>query len=318
LAATAMPATHGQVDFAPGPTEAEVPALFRLTPHRFDFRLTPRQRTGAVVRCWTVTFPSPVQTPHPNNNRVHCEYFPPQMAGRRPGVVMLHVLGGEFELARVCCQALAISGTGALFVKLPYYGPRQQPGVPQRMVSADPDQTVAGMRQAVLDIRRAGAWLATRPEIDPQQLGVAGISLGGIVGALAAAAEPRFTKACLVLAGGDVGRVAWPSQLPPEVQQYWQDRGLTWDQVVQRLRAIDPITYATSLRGRRVLMINAAHDEVVPRACAEALWEALGRPEIVWWNSGHITALTHLPEGLARMCAFFQDPSGIPSPSASG
>ena len=30
-----------------------------------------------------VTFPSPVETPHPANNTVHCEYFRPLAAGRR-------------------------------------------------------------------------------------------------------------------------------------------------------------------------------------------------------------------------------------------
>ena len=66
---------------------------------------------------------------------------------------------------------------------MPYYGPRRQPGVPARMVSIDPHETVRGMTQAVLDIRVAAAWLRAQPEIDAEQLGIMGISLGGITGA---------------------------------------------------------------------------------------------------------------------------------------
>ena len=39
------------------------------------------------------------------------------------------------------------------------------------------------MTQAVLDIRRATAWLADRPEVDAERLGIFGVSLGGITAA---------------------------------------------------------------------------------------------------------------------------------------
>ena len=80
------------------------------------------------------------------------------------------------------------------------------------MISPDPRETVEGMTQAVLDIRRGAAWLGSRPEVDEGNLGVFGISLGGITGALAMTAEPRIQNACFLLAGGDVGKVAWESR----------------------------------------------------------------------------------------------------------
>ena len=62
-----------------------------------------------------MTFPSPVVTPHANNNTVHCEYFRPLAAGKHPGVIVLHILGGDFDLARLFCRSLAHRGTAALF-----------------------------------------------------------------------------------------------------------------------------------------------------------------------------------------------------------
>ena len=39
-------------------------------------------------------------------------------------------------------------------------------------------ETMRSMRQGICDVRRALEWLATRPNIDPDRLGVTGISLG--------------------------------------------------------------------------------------------------------------------------------------------
>ena len=91
---------------------------------------------------------------------MHCEYYRSRLPGRRPGVIVLHIMGGDFALSRLFCNSLAQHGVCALFVKMPYYGPRRDLSSPRRMVSADPRQTVEGMTQAVLDIRRATAWLA--------------------------------------------------------------------------------------------------------------------------------------------------------------
>ena len=135
-----------------------------------------------------------------------------------------------------------------------------------------------------------------------------GISLGGIVGGLAAGVEPRLARACLILSGGDVGRVAWESPELDRVRQAWQKSGMRRDEAARLLSTVDPLTYAPRLAGREVLMINARHDEVIPRQCTLALWEALGQPEIVWWNATHYTAALYLPSGLARMGAFFSSP----------
>ena len=78
---------------------------------------------------WNVTFPSPVVTPFEANNTVHCEYFQPKRAGKHPAVIVLHILGGDFPLSRLFCNRMAQQGVAALFVKMPYYGPRRGAGV---------------------------------------------------------------------------------------------------------------------------------------------------------------------------------------------
>jgi dienelactone hydrolase len=310
LATSAEASEHevrtGLVQFEPAAGEADLPAAFRLQPHTFEFRQQPVETAATQIEIFEVTFPSPVVTPHESNNTVHCEYFRPKGEGKCPGVVVLHILGGDFPLSRLFCRTLAHNGVAALFLKMPYYGPRRQPGVAARMVSLDPEETVRGMTQGVLDIRRARAWLASQEEIDPEQLGIFGISLGGITSALAASAEPRFTKVCTMLAGGDIARVGWSATELRGVRQRWLAQGKTFEEFVAVMKTIDPVTYAANARDRKILMLNVNYDEVIPRECTESLWQALGKPEIVWWDAGHYSAARFMFDGLARVTRFFQ------------
>lgn len=298
---------EGDVEFRPAPGEKQaVPEPFRMQTHSFHFEQKMADLKNARVEMSEVTFPSPVTTPHPRNNTVHCEFFRPLgTQGPVPGVIVLHILGGDFPLARLFCNHLAANGCATLFVKMPYYGPRRDPNSRVRMVSEDPHQTVAGMKQAVLDIRRAGAWLASRQEVDAEQLGIMGISLGGIVSALAAECEPRFKKVGLLLAGGDISKVAWESPELRKVRARWQAAGGTRESLVEVVKPIDPVTYAANLRNRKVLMLNASHDEIIPKACTEALWRAAGEPEIEWWNAGHISSARYILVGLDRVTKLF-------------
>jgi dienelactone hydrolase len=298
----------GHVQFAPTPAEASIPERFQLAAHEFAFEQSPLKTFAKTFEIFEVKFPSPVETPHPKNNTVYCEYFRPKGADKHPGVIVLHILGGDFDLARLFCRSLAAEGTAALFLKMPYYGPRRDPGSPARMVSLDPSETVKGMTQAILDIRRATAWLAAQEEIDPDQLGIMGISLGGITSALAVTVEPRLQKACLLLAGGDIGKVAWESRELAKLREKWIAGGGTQESLRQTIQVIDPVTYASRAKGKKILMLNARNDEVIPPSCTESLWHALGEPEIVWWDAGHYTAIRYLFSGLSRTVAFFKAP----------
>lgn len=311
IARSATPASvaaveTGTVQFAPVGDESAIPEQYRLTPHAFEYELAPQHTLSTVMKVSKVTFASPVVTPHENNNTVHCEYFASTKPGQKPGVIVLHILGGDFDLARLFCRALAGKNVNALFLKMPYYGERQQPGVDTRMISADPELTVKGMTQAVKDIRLAAAWLAAQEDVADDQVGIMGISLGGITSALCVSLEPRFKKAALLLAGGDMGEVAWTSTEMTEVREKWTAQGKTKAELFELLKPIDPVTYARPLPGRKILMLNASHDEVVPPACTKSLWRAFGEPEIVWWDAGHYTAARYLGGGMLRVVDFFQ------------
>jgi dienelactone hydrolase len=314
LAAADVHIRAGSVTFTPTAAEQATPERFRLAEHTFPWQAIPLGADSDTVEVWDVTFPSPVVTPHENNNTVHAEYYRSKRPGKRPAVIVLHILGGDFPLSRLFCNRLAQQGVTALFVKMPYYGPRRQPGVATRMISPSADETVAGMTQAVLDIRRATAWLAAQDEVDDEQLGIFGISLGGITGALASTAEPRLQNICLLLAGGDIGRVALDSPEIKKVRGKLPELAGNPERFLEQLALIDPVTYAAQARGRRILLLNASHDEVIPRACTESLWKGLAEPEIVWYSGGHYSVVRHLFGALERVAHFFAAVDGASQP----
>ena len=305
---TTVSIQRGEVQYEVPKLENKVAARFQLPAHRFAYEEELLPVVSERIGISHIRFPSPLRTAVERNNTVHCEYFYPKRSGRAPGVIVLHILGGDFPLARLFANSLAQHGVAALFLKMPYYGERRDPDSPRRMISKDPLETVEGMTQAVLDIRQATAWLANRPEVDGEQLGIFGISLGGITGALAATAEPRLQNVCLLLAGGDIGRIAWESQELSEVRKGWLATGGSREEFLKLLQSIDPVRYGENVRGRRILLLNATDDEVIPKACTESLWESFGKPEIVWYSGGHYSVARHILSALDRSSRFFTRP----------
>ena len=302
----------GRVHFRPPDRASSVPEPFRLAAHTFSCEQQPLGAVSDKVSLYRITFPSPVETSYAANNTVHCEYFQPTGEGKMPAVVVLHILGGDFPLSRLFCSALSHHGVAALFLKMPYYGPRRDSSVSRRMISPNPQHTVEGMTQAILDIRRATALLAERAEINAQQLGVFGISLGGITAGLAAGAEPRLQSVCMVLAGGDIAKIVWDSPRLVRLRREQTQAGVSRGQFYELLAQVDPVRYAENVHGRGILMLNAKDDEVIPRSCTESLWLALNKPEIVWYEGGHYSASRNLFDVLSRVTRFFTSDSVAP------
>jgi dienelactone hydrolase len=302
---------RGEIAFRPGPEEASVPDQFRLGPADFRYELEPVLTTErySVAR---LRFPSPIATPEPENNVVHAEYFQPHGPGpKRPAVIVLHILGADFPLSRYMAARLADRGVAALFLKLPYYGERRPAaGGPdaRKFLTPDIDRTVTAMRQGICDVRRAAAWLASRPDVDAGRLGVSGISLGGIVSSIVVAVDPTIREGAFLLAGGDLSTILWQMPEGKPFRARWVESGRTLADLKALTDPFDPLSYASRLKGKRVFMMAGKVDEVVPPACAAALWEAAGRPPICWYDCGHYSAVGFLLPGIRRTVEFFEKP----------
>ena len=272
----------------------------------FDWRMTPWDAT-AGREVYALEFPTPIPSPVKRNNTVHCEYFPAAGTGRRPAVIVLHILDGRFRVARGISQTLRSAGISTLLVKMPYYGPRRPADrAVLKQLGNDPDKAVDVVVQAVADIRRAARWLATCDEVDPNRIGLCGVSLGGFAAALAGGVDGRFGRVAIVLAGGRLDKIV--TGRAREVRVLREDirrRKWTPAKLKRILEPIEPMTYASRLKSSRVLMIAAKRDKIVPPICAESLARASGA-KITWYPASHYTMVAFLPAALVQLVMHFQ------------
>lgn len=296
----------------------------------FDYHVVGIERKEAynVIR---LTYPSPIETTLPQNNTIPAEYYLPHGAtdgAPRPAVICLHILDGNLELVRICCSSLASRGVPAALFLLPYYGERGD-GSGHRGLLSNMELLAEAVRQASADVRRTVDVLQARPEVDPRQIGVCGISLGALIAASAYAEDPRLHRAALILGGGDLAEIIAHAnetrrlreaiaQLSPEDQA----------RAKKAIAQADPLRTAAQARARAekglVLMINAVDDEVIPPRCARKLAEAYGMADRVRWleGLGHYTALAALPGILREVNDFFAGdlPMSVsaPAPAENG
>lgn len=317
LAAVERDAAAGHADgvlaadrFRPAAPEAD-PALaerlewFDFTPADTYWTLAPEGEqpdfTQSVLR-----FRSPVASGYPENDLVYAEYYRSRLGEEpRPAVILLDIAQADLMVARLVGWRLAGWGVNALVVGLPYTGVRR-PRTGEADLVGDIEVLRAGVRQAVADIRTAAAWLAERPENDPGRIGICGVSLGGIVGALAAGVDGGFDRGAFVLAGGDLAAILDAGA--PETRRLRRaidQAGIDRETLAGLLEPLNPLTYASRLAQTPVLMVNTRDDETVPAAAAQAFYEALPAAEITWYPGDHRGLLPHVFEVLDALGAHF-------------
>ncbi len=285
----------GEVKFVQTDEASGVPELYRLEDRTFPYELKPKYSLpNAEVDVFSLTFPSAVKTASAANNTVYAEYYQPRKAGKHPAVIVLDILDGAQVVSRAEALWLAQHDIPALVVYMAYYGPRREPGSKERLLSTDIEKTVANVRQTVLDCRLALAWLEARPEVDPKKLGVLGTSLGSFVGGVFGGVEPKIHSVSLLLGGGALVDSFAEHPAAVVLTPVLKLAGVTTPKLKKMIDPVDPITYAEQLKAKRLLLIAASHDDVVPPVAMKRLWEATGKPEMMWVDATHVGSALHL------------------------
>jgi len=254
-----------------------------------------------------VTLPSAAPSGSPAVDRIAVVYYPAAPAAHLlPAVVALPPSGGSARdpIMRRLAQRLAAKGISCAVMDLPYHGFRRRPGVSPAApyLEGSVPSSVQALGQAASDVRTVASWLATQHGVDPRRLGVVGISLGAIVAHLAMGEDARLGAGVAVLGGGDLPDLSRTSVLVRLLRQLYSQP--LDPATLGGLGIVDPLTYAGRNHPRRVLMIEAARDLLVPPRDSTALWEALGRPPIQWLDVNHF-ALGLTPESAFRAASAY-------------
>jgi hypothetical protein len=208
-----------------------------------------------------LTFPSALTTPHPENNIVRCRYFPAKN-GPRAAVVVLPQWNADRGGHVGLCRLLNWAGMSALRLSLPYHDERMPPELRRAdyIVSANIGRTLQVCRQAVLDARRAIAWLASRGY---ERIGILGTSLGSCLALLTTAHEPLVRAEALNHISPEFADVVWRGLSTRHVRE-----GLDGHIELELLRAlwkpISPKWYLERLRERQTLLVYARYDLTFP------------------------------------------------------
>jgi dienelactone hydrolase len=218
----------------------------------------------------TLTFPSAIATPHPENNLVRARYFADaSRRGRRRAVLVLPQWNAETEGHVGLCRLLNRFGITALRLSLPYHDLRMPPELKRAdyIVSANVGRTAQVCRQAVVDARRAIAWLAQQGY---ESIGILGTSLGSCLSMLAAAHEPLIRAAALNHVSVFFADVVWEGLSTAHVRE-----GLDGHIDLESLRRvwmpISPYPYVPRVRGKQILLVYARYDLTFPLALSKKL-----------------------------------------------
>lgn len=238
---------------------------------------------------------------HGTNRWIEIDYYRPNATDRTPVIMVLPMLGGGYDLERHFAGYFAARGYAAAIVRRD-----------RRQKQMKIEELDALMRQMVLDHRQVVDWFEAQPELDTARLGVFGVSMGGIKGALLVALEPRIQAAALGLTGGDLPFIltrTTEAGLVRRREQEMKDRNITLEECERQLREIiqcDPMLYAPFVDPRKVMLVLARNDTVVPIEKGVELKEKMGNPETIFIPGGHYTAVLAIPYIKSRSMAFFE------------
>ena len=230
-------------------------------------------------------FPSALTTPHPENNTVLARWFPAFASLRRkpayatlrrgkpedPGaaVVVLPQWNSDADGHIGLSRLLARFGISALRLSLPYHDARMPPELTRAdyIVSANVARTVQVCRQAVMDARRAVAWLALQGY---ERIGILGTSLGSCLAMLTSAHEPRIRAQALNHVSPWFADVVWRGLSTRHVRASL-DGNITLDELRELWRPINPWSYLDRVHDTRTLLVYARYDLTFPVDLSRAL-----------------------------------------------
>lgn len=228
-----------------------------------------------------------------NSQRVPALLFTPPGASAAhpvPCLVILHGLGGSKEIMSGMALFEAKNGYASLVID--EYGQGER-GPLKTVSNQQAEELATTVSQTAMDVRRGLDYLATRPDINSKRIGLAGVSLGAIIGTVTSGVEPRIKAAVLISGGGDWGLILKTLSARSATvggRDTSAFKKIDFAALTTLLAPEDPLTFAPHIAPRPLLMLGGRQDTtIIPQAQTE-LFDAARQPkQIVWYPQyGHV------------------------------
>ncbi len=179
------------------------------------------------------------------------------------------------------------------------------------------DAQTLGAKEA-WDLQSAVEYLKTRPDVDPERIGVQGNSLGAASAILAAAESPEikgvvaeipFTSITGILNHTFEKEFGLPSFPFALITKWISEFRLGVD-----LDSVSPVEVIGKISPRPVFLIDNLEDDLFPRDSVEVLYKAAREPKLLWQIPGapHGRGWETAPEEYKRrVLAFWRQTFGI-------
>ena len=249
--------------------------------------------------------------------------------------MILHGLGSRnFRYLEWYAQALARRGYVTAMPVLPFMFERTPEGEKSgyRYLTDGPIETVGDFHMAVVDTRRT---IDLLEELFGLPVYAMGFSFGGMILTIVMAVDERIRKGVLVASGGNFYHTVWKGATTFVVRrkyrqhpEYGCNRRVCFEarrslkEYIASLKSVedverkvpqklcflyDPVVYARFVGKEKVMMVGTIFDVFVPPSAVKSLWEAFGRPKIVWLPCGHQTVILLSPIVLRIALRFFRE-----------
>jgi len=276
---------------------------------------------------YSVRFPSAIDTGYPENSIVNGEFYLPKIKHKAPLVILVHGMG---DYSIIPCKLLARSllkqGVASFIPYLTIHSKRLPSAMRANLPYLTPEQWFQIYQVSIIDIRQVLDWAYTRVELDTQRVVTVGISFGGFVSAIAMGIDKRINAGVFIVTGGNSNKISWLSKDNQyrkryqrtedehlEVQRNYakylkkiSEKGFDNINADNQSFLTDPLTFASALKERPILMINALYDKYIPREAVSDLWQACGQPSIKWIPSGHTSIWLWYPIIRRSITAFLK------------
>jgi len=271
-------------------------------PVKPQFNLQLNEKNGRWLH-YSVDFLIAKPTTYKEHNTALGEYFQPVTGNNWPLAILVHGWGDRsITPCRLLAKDLAKRNIACFILYLVFHSRRMPEAIKNRLPILTADEWFDGYQTSVIDIHQVVDWAQNTELIDKERIAVIGISLGGIISAITMGLDNRIRAGVLLVSGGNYENPEWLKKTGDnrtemeylEGQRLYRrycaevaEKGFNNVEAPRRSYLTDPVTFGSLLRNRPLLMINAMLDERIPRQSTVDLWEASGKPKIIWLPGTH-------------------------------